>query len=112
MNAAYVSSGSFLSRVSSKYIGHNIYTGRRSNLCSKTTPIHVPVHKSDLNYSYSRSHFSRLPQAVSKEIINPLSQKFSNASMNIDTDINGFIPNELKRHLHIGDHSIVNFGIR
>ena len=33
MNAAYGSSGSFGSRVRSKYIGHNTYTGRRSNFC-------------------------------------------------------------------------------
>ena len=37
------SSGSFGSRVRSKYIGHNTYTGRRINFCSKTTPIHGPV---------------------------------------------------------------------
>ena len=39
MNDAYGSSGSFGSRVSSKYIGNNTYTGRRSNLYSKPTPI-------------------------------------------------------------------------
>ena len=61
MNAAYVSSGSFLSRVSSKYIGHNTYTGRRINFRSKLTPIHGAFHKSDLNYIYLRSRFSRLP---------------------------------------------------
>ena len=64
ITSAYVSSLSFGSIERSKYIGHNIYTGRRSNFHSKPTPIHGPVHKSDLNYSYSRSHFSRLPQAV------------------------------------------------
>ena len=64
MNAAYGSSGSSGSRVRSKYIGYNTYTGRRSNFCSNPTPIHGPVHKYDLNYSYSRSHFSRLPQSV------------------------------------------------
>ena len=52
MSSAYGSSGSFGSRVSSKYIGHNTYTGKRSNFCSKPTPIHGPVHKYDLNYSY------------------------------------------------------------
>ena len=64
MNSGYCSSGSFGSRARSEYIGHIIYTGRISNVHSKTKPIHVPVHKSDLNYSYSRSHFSRLPQVV------------------------------------------------
>ena len=67
-----VSSGSILR---SKYIGHNTYTGRRSNLCSKSAPIHGPVHKYDLNYSYSRSQFSSLPQAVAKKIMYSLSQK-------------------------------------
>ena len=66
MNSAYGLSGSFGSRVRYKYIEHNTYTGRRSNFCSKPTPIYGPVHKSDLNYSYSRSHFSRLPQEVDK----------------------------------------------
>ena len=64
---AYGSSGSFGSRVRSKSIGNKNYTGRRSNFRSKTTPIHGPVHKYYLNYSYSRSHFSRLPQAVAKK---------------------------------------------
>ena len=64
--SAYGSSGSFESRVRSKSIGHNTYIGRRSNFRSKPTPIHGPVHKYDLNHSYSRSHFSRLTQAVAK----------------------------------------------
>ena len=67
MTSTYGSSGSFGSIVRSKYVGHNIYTGRRSIFFSKTSPIYGPVHKSDLNYSYSRSHFSRLPQAFSKQ---------------------------------------------
>ena len=66
MNIAYGSSGSFGLRVRSKSIGYNIYTGRIRNLCSKLTLIHGPVHKSDLELSYSRSQFSRSPQAVSK----------------------------------------------
>ena len=49
MNSAYGSSGSFGSRVGSKYIVHNTYTGKRINLRSKPTPIHGPVHKSYLN---------------------------------------------------------------
>ena len=48
---AYSSSGLFGSIVRSKYIEHNTYTGRRSNLLSNPTPIHGPVQKSDLNYS-------------------------------------------------------------
>ena len=51
MTATYGSSGLFGSTVSSKYIGHNTYTGRISNVCSKLTPIHVPVQKYDLDYS-------------------------------------------------------------
>ena len=66
MTSTYGSSGSFGSRVMSKSIGHNVYTGKRSNLRSKPTPIHVPGNKLYLNYSYSRSHFGRLPQAVAK----------------------------------------------
>ena len=73
MAAAYGSSGSFESIVRSKYIVHNTYTVRRSNFRSKSTPIYGPVQNSDLNYSYSRSHFSRLPQAVDKKIIYCLS---------------------------------------
>ena len=66
MISAYGLSGFFGSRVRYKYIGHNTYTGRISNSRSKPTPIHGPVHKSDLNYLYLRSHFNRLPQAVAK----------------------------------------------
>ena len=69
MTYTYGSSGSFGSRVRSKSIGNNTYTGRRNNFRSKPTPIHGLVQKYDLNYSYSRSHFSRLPQAVSKKLI-------------------------------------------
>ena len=58
MNDAYVSSGSFGSRVRSKSIGHNKYTGKRSNFHSKTTPMHGPVHKYYLNFLYSIIHFS------------------------------------------------------
>ena len=93
----------------SKYIGNNTYTGRRSNFRSKPTPIHVSVHKYYLNCSYSRSHLSRLPQLVSKETMNSLSQKVSYAYMIIDTVIDGFSPNEVKIHLHICSHSIINF---
>ena len=66
MTSEYSSSGSFESRVRSKSIGHNTYTGRRINFHSKQTPIHGPVNKAYLNYSYSRSRFIRLPQVVSK----------------------------------------------
>ena len=41
--SAYGSSGSFGSRVRSKYIGHNTCTGRKSDFRSKPTPIHGPV---------------------------------------------------------------------
>ena len=51
MTSAYGSSGLFGSIVSFRYIGHNTYTGRRINLCSKPTPIHGPVHKYDFNHS-------------------------------------------------------------
>ena len=107
MTSAYASSASFGYIVRFKYIGHNTYTSRRSSFCSKPTPIHGTVHKSDLNYSYSRSHFSRLPQAVSKKLIYRLSQKFSHASKIIYPVINGFITNDESNHLHISDHSIV-----
>ena len=71
-----------------KSIGHNIYTGRRNNFSSKPAPIHGPVHKYDLNYSYPGSHFSRLPQAVAKKLIYFFSRKFSYASKIIDLVIN------------------------
>ena len=67
MISSYGLSGSFGLRVRSKSIGHNTYTGIRRKFRSKPTQIHGPVHKSDLNYSYSRSHLSRLPQAVAKK---------------------------------------------
>ena len=51
MTSAYGSSGSFGSRVKSKSIGRNTYTGRISNICSKPTPIRGPVLRSYLNYS-------------------------------------------------------------
>ena len=35
----------------------------------KKTQIHGPVQASDFNYSYSRSNFSRLPQAVANKLI-------------------------------------------
>ena len=56
MTCAYVSLGPFGSRVNSKSMGHNTYTDRRINLRSNITPTLGQVHKSDLNYSYSRSH--------------------------------------------------------
>ena len=84
MTSVYVSSVSFVSRVRSKSIGHNIYTGWRINFRSKPTI--------DLNYSYSRSHFSSLPQAVAKKLIYSFSCKVSYASKIIDH--NGFSPND------------------
>ena len=50
MNAEYGSSGPSGSRVGSKCIENNTYTGRRSNLRSKTTPVHRPVNKYELNF--------------------------------------------------------------
>ena len=93
MTAEYSSSGSFGSIVRSKSIGHRTYTVLRINLCSKPAPIHGPVHKYDMNDLYSRSHFSRLPQAVAKKLIHCSSQKVSYASKIIDSFINGFITN-------------------
>ena len=51
MTAEYGSSGSFGSKIRSKYIRNITYTGRISTLPSKPTPIHRPVQKSDLDYS-------------------------------------------------------------
>ena len=110
MNAAYGSSGSFGLWVRSKSIGHNTYTGRISHLISKPTQIYGLVHKLDLNLFYSRSHSSWSTQSFSKGLINNLYQKVSYTSTTIDTVINGFIPNELKSHLHICFHSIFTFG--
>ena len=110
-NAAYGSSGLFGSGLGFKYIGHNTCIGKRSNFHSKITPIHGPVHKYDLNRSYSRSHLSRFPQAVAKKLIYSLSQKISDASMMIDQAINGFSTNEVKIHLYIFDYLIIAFGI-
>ena len=61
-------------------------------------------------FLYSRKHFSWLPQAVSKILINRLSHKVSYASITIDPVINGFSPNELRSHFHIFDHPIITFG--
>ena len=47
VNAAYVSSGSFLSRVRPKYILYYTYKVRRSHLHLKPTPIHGPVNQSE-----------------------------------------------------------------
>ena len=93
-----------------KSIGHNKYTGRMRNFRSKTIPIHRPVNKSELKFSYSIIHFIWLPQSVSKTLINSLSQKFSYASMIIDPVINGFSHNEVRFNLYICDHSIITFG--
>ena len=78
----------------------------------KQTPIHGPVHRPDLYVSYSISHFSRLPQAVAKNLIYYLSQKVSYALNIIDLFINEFSLNYESSHLHIYHHSIVTFGIR
>ena len=49
MNDACGSSGSFGSIVRSGYIVHNTYTGIIITFRSKTTPIHGPVNKYDLD---------------------------------------------------------------
>ena len=69
-------------------MGHNTYAGKRSNLHSKPTPINGPVSHYGLRLSYSRRHFSPLPQAVSKVLIDNFYQKVSYASMMIDPVIN------------------------
>ena len=104
MNDAFGSSGSFGWIVRSKCIGNNTFTGRRRKYRSKPTPIHGPVNKSELVFLYSRSHFSGLPQAFLKGLINHLSQKVSYASMVIDTVINVLIPNEERSRFHICDN--------
>ena len=50
MNYVYGSSGSFGSIVLLNYIGHDTYTGRRIPLHSKPTPVHIPVHKPELDF--------------------------------------------------------------
>ena len=60
----------------------------------------------------SRRHFNWLQQAISKILINFLSQKGSCASMMIDPVINVFIPNVVIINSHICDHSIISFGKR
>ena len=68
--------------------------------------------KSGLNSSYLRSHFSRLPQAVAKEVIYSFSHKVSYDYKIFDPFINGFSTNGVRSRLHIYDHPIVNFVIR
>ena len=112
MTPVYGSSGSFGSWVRYKSIENNTYTYRISDFCSKPTPIHETVHKSDLNYSYSKSHFSRLLRAVAKKLINCLSKKVSYFLKVIDPVIIEFCHNYVSGNLYICDHSILTFGIR
>ena len=72
--------------------------------------MHGPVNKYELNLLYYISNFSRLSQAVYRGLINRLSHKVSYASMTIDPVMNEFSPNEVRSHLQIFDHSIINFG--
>ena len=104
MDDTFGSSVVFRSRIRSKCIGHNIFTGIRGNFRKKQTPIYVPVNKTELHFSHSSRHFSLLPQAVSKRLINCLSQKFNYDYMVVDTVINGFIHNEVRSCFHIFDH--------
>ena len=99
MNAVFSLSGSFGSIYRSQFSGNNNYTGIESNLCSKPTPLHVPVHKSELKISYSSGHFSLLSQADSEVIIKSLSNKISDASLIIDLIINGFSPNKVSKKI-------------
>ena len=69
ITTVYGSSGTFGLGVRYKYLGNYKCTGRRSNFHSEPTPIHGIDHKSDLNYSYLRSHFSLLPRAAAKKLI-------------------------------------------
>ena len=92
-NAVHGSSGSFGSWVRSECIVHNTYIARIRNLSYKPTPIHRAASIYELNLSYSRSHFSWLPQAVSKELIDFLYQKVTYYSMFIDPVINWFSTN-------------------
>ena len=87
-----------------------MYTDIIINFRSKPTPINGPVNKSELKISYSKSHFSRLPQAFYKRIINRLSHKVSYDYITIDSVIYGFITNKLRSDLHIFDHSIITSG--
>ena len=96
MNDAYGLSVSFWSRVRSKYIGHNIYTGRRSNLLSKPTPIYGPnmvwiIHTQEVT---SVGYHNQL-----LKLIYCLSQKVRYAFKIFDPVINGFSTNEVKSHL-------------
>ena len=63
-----------------------------------------------MNFSYSRRHFSWLPQAIPKILINHLSHTFGCAYMTIDRVINVFIPNEVRGNLHICYHWIITIG--
>ena len=93
MNTEFGSSGSFGSRIRSRCIYHNNHTGRRRNFHSKPTPIHGPVHKSELEMSYSRRLLSWLPQEFSKILIHGMSHKVSYAYIIIDPVINVFNTN-------------------
>ena len=58
INSLFGSSRLFGSRVRSKFIGNDTYTGRRRNFDSKPIAINGPAHKSELFFLYSRIHFS------------------------------------------------------
>ena len=96
-------------RVRSKYILHYIYTVVRSTFSSKSIPIHGPYNKSELNFSHSRSHFSCLPQAVSKVLINVLSPNFTYAYIMIDPVNNLFCLNKVRIYFQICDLSMFYF---
>ena len=54
MNYTFGSSRYFGSIVRLECIDHNKYTGRIISMCSKTTPNHIPVQKTEINFSYVR----------------------------------------------------------
>ena len=112
MTTEYGSSESFLSRVRYKSIGNNKYTGRISYFCLETTPIDVTVQRYDSNYSYTRSHSSKLSQSVANKLVHCLTQKLSYDFRIIYLVINLFSPIVVRSHLHMCCHSIVTFGIR
>ena len=110
MTSLYGSSGSFVSILRSKYIVQNTYSGRRINFHSKPTPIQRPAQ--NLTWIIHTREVTSV--GYHKQFLNlkKLYQKVRYSSKIIDPVINLFIPNEVRSHFHIYDHSIVKFGIR
>ena len=110
MNAVFGWSVSFGSKIRSKLICRNTYTGRRSNMYSKLTPIHGPMHNIEINLSYYRRNFSQLLRAVFKTFINSFSHQFSHSSATINPVITCFSTYEKISQLKICYHSIIIVG--